>query len=146
MTRISTPTDKASKCTLAKRVLASFVFAAAICGSASAAPLTFKTLTLIHYWTNSPFGTGVAAAAIDSEDVVHLKGAIYQPTGTDIRPFKLPSMFRPNRSVYVPVDCVSGSTGRLNIFLDGTVEVEAGGSQSDCQKFTSLEGVTYSKN
>ena len=58
--------------------------------------------------------------------VVHLKGAIEQGIGTTTA-FRLPIKFRPNRIVFVPVDCVSGRVGRLNIFSNESVNSFARG-------------------
>jgi hypothetical protein len=127
-----------------KGALASLIFAA-ICGSAYAAPLTFTVLKPKNGWTAYGYDTRVAAAAVDNNDVVHLEGAIAQPTGSDPIAFILPAKFRPAAEVYITVDQYGGATGRLDIYADGTVHVQ-GIDYSLAQGFTSLEGVTFPKN
>ena len=88
--------------------------------------------------------TRLPAGAIDSHNIVHLKGAMYRSGGTDKRPFVLPVALRPSGLVYVPVDLVNGNAGYLIIQPNGTVSVEATGDYINAVSFTSLEGVTYS--
>jgi hypothetical protein len=135
-----------SKSTAAKGMLASLALGAMLCGSADAAPLEFKTLILLNNWERYSVDTGVPAVALDSSNVVHLKGAMFQATGSNAFPFLIPPKFRPNRIVFVSVDLINGRSGRLGIQPNGTVFVQAAGTFSDAQNFTSLEGVTYSKN
>lgn len=117
---------------------------AAFGGSVSAEPLDFQPLALIHDWQPYP-GARVPAVAIDSNGVVHLRGAITQLTGTDPDAFRLPKRYRPNGLVYVGVDLANGLPGRLIINLDGMVEVQSPDDYADAQLFTSLEGVKFSK-
>ncbi len=102
----------------------------------------FKGLTLINGWTNAPFGTSDAEVR-NINGIVHFKGAI-ATTGTNSKPFVLPSGFRPVHDVYVPVDLCDASNGRLYIQHTGVVNVEAeGGTFSNAQCFTSLDGAWF---
>jgi len=102
----------------------------------------FTSLTLINGWTNAPFSTSDAAAA-NLTGVVHLKGAI-ATSGTNAEPFVLPKGLRPVHDVYVPVDLCDATNGRLFIQPTGAVTVEAeGGTFSNAQCFTSLDGVSF---
>jgi hypothetical protein len=104
----------------------------------------FTALSLLNGWTNAPFGTRNAAAE-DLGGIVHLEGAIAE--GTNAVTFTLPAAFRPTTAVYVPVDLCNATNGRLFIQPDGTVSVQAeGGTFSNAQCFTSLEGVSYALN
>jgi hypothetical protein len=107
------------------------------------APGSFTPLTLQNGWTNAPFSTANAAAK-NVGGIVHLMGAI-ATTGTNAQPFTLPAGFRPPAEAYVPVDLCNATNGRLHISSTGVVTVEAeGGTFSNAQCFTSLEGVSFS--
>src|SRR6516225_1413600 len=106
------------------------------------APASFTNIALTNGWTNSPFGTSKAAVRGIS-GVVHLKGAI-ATSGTNSVPFTLPANFRPGTNVFVPVDLCNATDGRLFIQPSGVVSVEAeGGTFSNAQCFTSLDGVSF---
>jgi hypothetical protein len=106
------------------------------------APAFFTNLTLQSGWTNAPFGTSKAAVRGIS-GIVHFKGAI-ATSGTGSVPFTLPANFRPATNVYVPVDLCKATNGRLFIEHNGVVSVEAeGGTFSNAQCFTSLDGVSF---
>ena len=102
----------------------------------------YTLLALQNGWTNSPFSTRPAAAKVIS-GVVHLQGAI--ANGTSTLASTLPAAFRPSATVFVPVDLCGATNGRLIIDASGNVTVQAEGSFSDAQCFTSLEGVQYAK-
>jgi hypothetical protein len=103
----------------------------------------FSPLSLVNGWSNAPFGTGNAGVGVAS-GVVTLKGAI-STAGTNPVPFVLPVGFRPATDVYVPVDLCGATNGRLWIQQStGTVTVQAeGGTFSNAQCFTSLDGVSF---
>ena len=106
---------------------------------------SFTALTLKNGWTGAPFSTSNPAARVIS-GIVHLKGAI-ATTGTNAVPFTLPSAFRPATAVYVPVDLCDATNGRLFIQHSGVVTVEAeGGTFSNAQCFTSLDGASFAKS
>jgi hypothetical protein len=101
-------------------------------------------LTLLNGWTNAPFSTSDAAVSLIG-GIVHFQGAI--ASGTSPVPFVLPTQFRPANNVYVKVDLCGATNGRLVIQSDGTVSVAAqGGTFSNAQCFTSLDGATFSLN
>jgi hypothetical protein len=69
---------------------------------------------------------------------------MYQATGTNPYAFGLPPAYRPTTTLYLTVDTVNASTGRISFSADGKVYVEAP-TYSDAQNFLSLDGVTYTK-
>ncbi|HET6842985.1 MAG TPA: hypothetical protein VFK06_15125 [Candidatus Angelobacter sp.] len=102
----------------------------------------FTNLTLINGWTNAPFSTSPAAAG-NAFGLVYFRGAI-ATSGSNPQPFTLPVAFRPVTDVYVPVDLCGATKGRLHITPSGVVIVEAeGGTFSNAQCFTSLDGVSF---
>ena len=126
--------------------LASLLSAGAAVGQAAAAALTFTPLPLINNWTTYNSATRVPTAALDSENIVHLRGAMRLNSGDNINPFILPPKFRPNKLVFVGISLINGRAGRLNIYPSGKVVIQAAGDIDDAFSFTSLEGVTYAKN
>lgn len=108
---------------------------------ASASPLAYTQLTLKNGWLPSPFSTRSPAVAKDSFGIVHFKGAM--SNGTTSNAFRLPSEFRPNKDVYVPVDLCNGISGRIIVSTDGQVDVQSETAFSDAQCFTSLEGASF---
>lgn len=100
----------------------------------------FTALTLQNGWTNGPYATSNAAAKKDGA-VVRLKGAI--ASGTTSTAFRLPAGMRPAQDVYIPVDQCNATKGRLHIVPTGQVTVQAEGSYSNAQCFTSLDGVAF---
>jgi hypothetical protein len=74
---------------------------------------------------------------------VELQGAI-ATSGTNPVAFTLASELRPQYTRFVPVDMCNGTSGRLDIYPNGDVQVEAeGGAWGNAQCFTSLDGVSY---
>jgi hypothetical protein len=136
-----------------RRAAAGAVCAAAVTlplvGAAAAQATTttppFTALTLVNGWAN--YGNGSASAAVANiHGIVHLKGGI-KTSGTNPVPFTLPAGDRPAHDVYVPVDLCFGDNGRLAITPTGSVTVEAeGGTWSNAQCFTSLDGVSFAKS
>ncbi|MBY0400212.1 hypothetical protein K2X89_07950 [Myxococcota bacterium] len=101
-------------------------------------------LPLQNGWTQYSFGTSAPEAFID-EGIVHLKGAI--SNGTTGLAFNLPANMRPATDVYVEVDTVSATKGRLRIQPNGDVTVSAKASVfANAQSFTSLDGVKFAIN
>jgi hypothetical protein len=76
--------------------------------------------------------------------IVHLKGAIKEPTGSDNEPFIVPAPFRPAATVAVKLDLCDAENGVLIIEPDGETDIGSEDNGSDPQCFTSLDGVTYS--
>ena len=112
---------------------------------AGAAPFTSLQLNQppLPLWTNAPFSTRNASVSLVA-GIVHLAGAI-ATTQNDPFAFILPVGFRPATDVYVPIDLCGATNGRLYI-QGGTGEVRVqaeGGTFSNAQCFTSLEGVSF---
>jgi len=106
---------------------------------------SFTALTLQNGWTNAPFGTSKAEIR-NIGGVVHFKGAI-ATGGTNSVPFTLPAAFRPSTNVWVPLDLCDATNGRLVIQPNGVTSVEAeGGTFSNAQCFTSLDGASFAKS
>jgi hypothetical protein len=105
--------------------------------------LTFKSLKLINGW-HVYGGQRTPSAAIDSNGIVHLKGAIHTG-GTNHSAFFLPAGMSPSNLIYITVDICDGYTGRLDITTDGKayVETPTGFLFGKAQCFTSLEGVSF---
>ena len=105
----------------------------------------YTNLTLVNGWTGAPFGTSTPATRIIA-GAVHFKGAM-ATSGTNAVAFTVPASARPTTDVYVPVDLCNATNGRLHITPAGVVDVEAeGGTFSNAQCFTSLDGAWYSTN
>jgi hypothetical protein len=108
----------------------------------AASGTSFTPLTPLNGWTSA--GSGFASpAARTINGIVHLRGAIAasNPTG---EAFILPTAFRPNHEVYVPVDLCNANSGRLNISPTGVVDVVAeGGNSSNADCGTSLDGAWF---
>jgi hypothetical protein len=104
----------------------------------------FTNLALINGWTNAPFVTS-NAAVVNINGVIHFKGAV-ATAGTNDEPFVLPAAFRPGIDVYIPIDLCNATNGRLWIQKTGVVQVQAeGGTFSNAQCFTSLDGASFVK-
>jgi hypothetical protein len=110
------------------------------------ATLQYANIVLKNGWVDyNNTVTRKPGAALDTNNVVHLKGAMKQTSGTIALAFTLAPNFRPSRDVYIHVNTVVGRAGRLNIHKNGDVYVQAAGTFADAQGFTSLEGVSFSK-
>lgn len=114
--------------------------------TAQAAPLDFKQLNFKNGWKNSTlpgYDQRRAAAAIDNNDIIHLRGAIEQDPcdGTKTIAFRLPENMRPRGSFYIIVAGFNFADARLLIQSDGNVRAEGGGDPA-CQ-FAQLDGVTF---
>jgi hypothetical protein len=103
----------------------------------------FTPLHLLNGWKNAPSGTSNAAVRVIS-GIVHFKGAI--GLGTSPVAFRLPRGFRPATAVYAPVDLCGAANGRLFISPSGVVQVQAEGSFTDAQCFTSLDGASFARS
>jgi hypothetical protein len=102
-------------------------------------------LTLINGWTNAPFGTSIATVE-EVSGIVQFRGAI-ATSGTNAEPFTLPLSLSPATEVYIPIDLCNATNGRLLIEPTGAVFVQAeGGTFSNAQCFTSLDGASFSPN
>jgi hypothetical protein len=102
------------------------------------------SLTLINGWYNAPYSTSDAQVE-NINGIVHFKGAI--GGGTNSAAFVLPSGLRPAHYVYVPVDLCNANNGRLVIYPDGDVYVEAENDViGNATCFTSLDGASFALN
>ena len=106
-------------------------------------PKSFKPLTLQNGWMNAPSGTAKAAVRTIS-GIVHFKGAIWT-NGTSGDPFVLPAGDRPANEVFISVDMCGGNNGRLNIYPNGVVTVEAQDDFGEAQCLTSLDGASFAR-
>src|SRR6187399_3060135 len=66
-------------------------------------PLVWKELALKHDWTGGGQGTRVPAVAIDSNNIVHLRGVAVPPMSANNVFARLPSAYRPAALVLVGV-------------------------------------------
>jgi hypothetical protein len=105
--------------------------------------LVWHTLTLANGWQNYNGSVRLPAWAIDAQGVVHLRGAIYQPSPGDVTFAQLPVAARPQVTVYLATDMVNASPGRIDISSDGTMQADYYNVALDAQSFTNLDGVTY---
>jgi hypothetical protein len=109
----------------------------------SAAPVPGPVkLTLINGWRTAPAAAKPSISLYNG--IVHLKGAIHTSHGNNLnQPFVIPTAFRPASTVYVAIAICSARNGRLIIYPDGTVNVDAAADFSDARCLTSLDGATY---
>jgi hypothetical protein len=125
--------------------LAALALNVAVSASAAAEALDYQVMTLQNGWQRFSLAVAAPSAALDSENVVHLKGAMLQTGPANQSPFILPKKLRPNRTLYIPISLINGRPGRVVVLESGNVLIEAT-NFDDAQGFTSLEGVTYSRN
>jgi hypothetical protein len=102
------------------------------------------TLTLLSGWTGGPFGTAMPAVD-DVRGYVRFVGAM-STTGTNNVPFVMPVGFRPSKAVNLKVDLCNATNGDLVIRADGSTAIyPEGGTFSNVQCFTSLDGVSFAR-
>jgi hypothetical protein len=106
-------------------------------------PSPLTELTVQPGWTGGPYGTAFPQAVQDVNHLVELQGAI-ATSGANPVAFTLPPDLRPDYTRFVPVDMCNSTMGRLDIYPNGDVQVEAeGGAWGNAACFTSLDGVTF---
>ena len=105
-----------------------------------AATMAGHKLSLLNGWQSGQpgYGTGAPAYTVIG-GVVHLAGALQQPTGTNEEFAVLPAAARPTRVLYMAVYTLPGSPGVLQINPDGEMFAYLGNAQS----LTSLAGVSF---
>lgn len=108
-------------------------------------PTGQTALGLLNGWTGGPFSTRTPKAIVDA-GIVHLRGAIAAPSGSNTQAFTLPVGMRPNKDTYVQADMCDASNGRLYIQPDGDTFALAEGAQANATCFTSLDGVSFALN
>jgi len=131
---------------------AAYIDQAPLCpaaGTASFRPMATPNLdgtsVLPNGWTNHPFDTNDAGAALIA-NTIHLRGAV-ATNGTNEVAFQLPVGLRPSSRVFVPITLCSSAKGRLVIDPIGNVSVGAeDGDWSKAQCFTSLDGASFAVN
>jgi len=110
-------------------------------------PLQWTPLSLINGWQdyNAPGDANrTPAYAVDAQGIVHLRGAIMNPSTTANEEFAvLPAPLVPSVDVWLATDMLSAATGRIDIFHDGGMWVEPTGSESTATGFTNLDGITW---
>jgi hypothetical protein len=106
--------------------------------------LKYKNLTLIDGW-GSASGAYQAAAALDAQGIVHLRGAVAQGISSGDTFTVMPPAFRPDETVVLPIGVVAANQGQLVISSSGeaTLSVEQGGPATGHKLFSSLDGVSY---
>jgi len=101
-------------------------------------------LTLINGWANAPFGTSLATVE-EVSGIVQFRGSI--GSGTNAFPFTLPLSLSPATDVYIAIDLCNATNGRLHITPSGSVDIEVeGGTFTNAQCFTSLDGASFAPN
>jgi hypothetical protein len=106
--------------------------------------LVWHQLVLVNDWTNYNGIQRPPAWALDAQGIVHFRGAIKETAPTDDTFAHLPIAVRPVVAVWLPTDMESANTGRVNVFSDGGLVVEATVDIVDARAFTNLDGLTYS--
>jgi hypothetical protein len=100
------------------------------------------SLILQNGWTAAPFATSRATVEVVS-GIAQFKGAI--SSGTSAVAFTLGAAFRPLTDVYIKVDTCNATNARIHITPAGVADVEVpiGGSFTNAQCFTSLDGASF---
>lgn len=105
------------------------------------ANLVWHRLTLVDGWQNY-WGTERRPAwALDAQNVVHLRGAIWNGSAASFA--RLPISVRPHVILYPTTGLINAAPGRIVVDIDGWMHVQADGSFADAQGFTNLDGVTW---
>jgi hypothetical protein len=106
----------------------------------------YTPLTLINGWVNYSSGTRGPAIS-NAGGIVRMQGSISAAAGSTLVPFTLPVGYRPPVDVYIPIDLVSATKGRIHITSTGAVDIQPfGGAVSNATAFTSLEGISFPLN
>ena len=106
----------------------------------------YTALGLQNGWANAPFYTRNAAAIV-SNGIVRLQGAIAAPNGSATTVFTMPAGFRPPATVWLRVSmCNAGAgatEGRIYIMPTGVAVAQPETNATDATCFTSLEGLWF---
>jgi len=70
-------------------------------------------------WQNCNFGFAGAGYYKDSQNIVHLKGCIFGPSGETM--FRLPAAYRPSENLWFPIVCHGPIAGYMYIYSNGNV-------------------------
>lgn len=109
------------------------------------ANLQWHNLALLNGWENYNGNLRPPAWAVDAQGIVHLRGAVAQPSGANNVFARLPLAVRPATYVYVVTNMNIAAAGRIYIAPTGYLHAEATVDQSSAQAFTSLDGITWAK-
>lgn len=138
------PFGEATRLLVVVAILLAFSNNAFTDNKARPAPLNWQPLTLKGGWAPYGVDTREPQVAIDSNNIVHLRGAI--AGGMEgFTLFKLPSAYRPGATLYIPVSLNAYFTGRLSIYADGHAQIDAE-DFAQAQNLLSLENVTFPKD
>jgi hypothetical protein len=104
-----------------------------------------RPMALLNGW--QPYSASYDQPAYwkDALGVVHLKGAVAQPTAGNDLIFVLPKGYRPSRDANWPAVLNAATMGTIEIHADGSVHARAfsGEQAAAAQAFTSLRGVSF---
>ena len=103
--------------------------------------LTWHDATTMNGWQLYQNGYANAGYAIDSNGVVHLRGAL-KDGSTGNAAFTLPEAYRPTHDLYLPIYTYNGNkVGALNILSNGDViPAQINGYVTD---YTGLDGISF---
>jgi hypothetical protein len=122
-----------------RQQMAAFLVKALLAGN-----LKFTDLTMQNGWVGNCAGSGVPQVALGLDGTVHLRGDMCRTSGTSDTPFTLPANVRPSVQLFLAVDQISATTGRLIILPNGDVRVVNDPDHANSGfNFTSLSGITY---
>lgn len=113
---------------------------------AVAAPAPIHVIALQNGWVGGPYSTRLPSYYVDADFSIHLRGALYQTSGSNNQFATLPVDARPIKDTYIAVDLTNAHTGRIYIKKTGEVyALTLTGEESEAQGFLSLDGIVYSK-
>ena len=88
--------------------------------SLSRSALNWHTAATLNGWTLYQNGYANAGYALDSDGVVHLRGAL-KDGGSGMVAFTLPKGYRPTHDLYMPIYSFHAAVGSLNVLPNGDV-------------------------
>jgi hypothetical protein len=108
----------------------------------AAAAVTWHNLTLKNGWAYAGYNSYHAAWFKDADGFVHLRGSLFDGTSGEAA-FRLPSSARPNKTVWLQVYAINGSSGGLEILPSGKAFPFDDNSDVNVIGYTSLDGLTF---
>lgn len=109
-----------------------------------AATTTRHKLALLNGWTASSPAGDPAYSVIGG--VVHLSGAMFQPSDTGDQFAVLPPAARPAHNLYIAIDVAGADPGTLRILHDGRMFADSFLEPAAAQTLTSLATISYPRN